>query len=564
MSRGAQGRKAAKGRGPDSSSRLRLLDQTVKRAPIVVIATDAEGIITLCCGGALGALGIRQHALVGLSIFNLYRDEPELANSARLALRGETVKAQVVLAGLPFELVFAPDFTRAERLTGMTGVLTQIAEWAQIAEELRRRALYDTITRLPNRNVLLETMAAAAAKHPLEPFSLVAIGINRFSEVNSTFGFHYGDIVLRQIGEHLQRQFPPPAMIAHAGGDEFAVLSPDHNADQMLEMAAEKALEAFDSPFHVEGNPIALEASVGVAIFPGHGSKPDLLLRRAAAAMREAKRQGIGYAIYHAARDDQRINNVALLAELREAVESDDLYLEYQPKLHLASGKFMGVEALVRWQHPTRGAISPGDFIPLAERTGVIHPLSRWVMNRAARQLAEWQGQGHNAPMAVNLSARSFQSEGLVDRIAAIVEVSGIKPDQLEVEITETAVMTNPERAKIVCRRLREMGVGIAIDDFGAGHSPLAYLKDLNVTHLKIDRSFTRDVAVSPDSRAIVGAIVELGRKFGIVTVAEGIEDQASYDILAELGCDQGQGYFIARPMAPADFLEWLSARRQE
>ena len=304
-----------------------------------------------------------------------------------------------------------------------------------------------------------------------------------------------------------------------------------------------------------------LQASVGVALYPGHGGNPGLLMARADAASRAAKKTGTGFAF--PVQDDAQgtVRRLTLTRDLRQAIETDQLVLYCQPKIHIASGAVCGGEMLARWTHPDLGAISPGEFIAIAERTGLIKPLTYWVVKEAARNLHDFAEKGLALPLAVNLSARNLRDPRLIERITGLCTTWGVAPAQMPLELTEGALMEDPENARAVLVRLHDLGFELHIDDFGTGYSSLAYLQRLPVDAVKVDQSFVRKMLTDAGSRAIVRSTIELAHNLGLKAIAEGVEDQATLDLLAEMGCDMAQGFLIARPMAMREFYAWHDAR---
>jgi diguanylate cyclase (GGDEF)-like protein len=386
--------------------------------------------------------------------------------------------------------------------------------------------------------------------------------LDRFKEVNDTFGHHYGDLLLRQAGERLQCALRGADTLARLGGDEFAVLLPVSDEADAADVA-KRLLQTLEEPFAIEGHNLDIGASIGIAVCPDHAGDADTLLQRADVAMYVAKRSGTGYAVYTSDQDQHSPNRLSLAGELRHAIEQDQLVLYYQPKLDLSTREVVGVEALVRWQHPGQGLVLPDQFIPLAEQSGLIHPLAEWVLGEAARQYHQWRSAGFDLPVAVNLSMRNLHDPRLSHTIAHLLATWNLTAAALHLEITESSLMADPDRALAVLGRLRELGLSIAIDDFGTGYSSLAYLKRLPVAELKLDRSFVRDMASDHRDRAIVRSTVELAHNLGLRVVAEGVEDRASQELLALLGCDQAQGYYISRPLPAADLTDWLRDRSQ-
>jgi diguanylate cyclase (GGDEF)-like protein/PAS domain S-box-containing protein len=431
---------------------------------------------------------------------------------------------------------------------------------AQAEAALAHQAAHDGLTGLPNRTLLrtrLQQVLPGSDKNDRAPVALLLLDLDRFKEVNDTLGHQVGDVLLQQIGCRLQGAVRAADLVARLGGDEFAVLLPATDAAGAA-LVAECLVRVLQAPFVLEGQPIDVDASIGIAVAPEHGQDADTVLRCADVAMYQAKRAGTGVALYSAADDEHRPDRLALLGELRNAIDNDELLLHYQPKLDLRDGKLIGVEALVRWQHPQRGFMPPMEFIPLAEQTGLIHPLSRWVLEAALKQHQAWRRVGIDVPVAVNLSRRTLHDPQLPAMVADALARWDVAAGALVLEITESSLMADPVRAGENLSQLRGLGVRISIDDFGTGYSSLASLKNLSVDELKIDQSFVQAMASDASSRAIVRAIIDLADALKLRVVAEGVEDRATWDVLAGLGCEIAQGYFLSRPLA-ADTLEaWL------
>jgi diguanylate cyclase (GGDEF)-like protein len=382
--------------------------------------------------------------------------------------------------------------------------------------------------------------------------------LDRFKDVNDALGHHHGDLLLKQVGPRVLSMLRESDTIARLGGDEFAVLLPATDISGAT-VAAQKILEALERPFVVEGFFLEIGASIGIAAFPEHGEDTDMLMRRADVAMYQAKQSGSGYAVYISEHDRHSPRRLALMGELRHAVERREMVLYYQPKIDLKTGKTVGVEALVRWQHPQHGLIPPDQFITLAEHTGVIKTLTLWVLSDAIRQILEWHQAGMEISVAVNLSPRNLQDLQLPDQIAELLQTQGVRPDWLELEITEGAIMADPGRAMEILTRLRTMGIRISIDDFGAGYSSLSYLRRLPVSAIKVDKSFVIGMTASEDDAVIVRSTVDLAHNLGLKVVAEGVESREVLDRLVAMGCDAAQGNYINRPVPAADLPRWLS-----
>ncbi len=443
----------------------------------------------------------------------------------------------------------------------MQAIARDITERKRAEEVLRHQARYDALTDLPNRTLLHERVAAALGDAPgiPQPLALLLLDLDHFKEVNDTFGHEQGDGLLCQVAARLRVGVRVGDTVARLGGDEFAVLLPGADAAGAARVAAD-IRAALDAPLHVEGQVLRVGASVGIALGPAHGADGTTLLRHADVAMYAAKRARTGYALYDPAQDQHSPERLALVGELRAEIEGGALTLHYQPQVDLASGRVCGVEALVRWPHPRRGLIPPDHFIPLAEQTGLIALLTEWVLAEAVRQGRAWQRGGLLLGVSVNLSMWNLHDPALPARVASLLQEQGLPPAWLRLELTEGALMADPERALDVLTRLAGLGVRLAVDDFGAGYSSLAYLKTLPVDELKIDKSFVRAMATDAADAAIVASTVALGHALGLRVVAEGIEDRATWDLLAEMGCDVAQGYHIARPLPPDALADWLRA----
>jgi diguanylate cyclase (GGDEF)-like protein len=436
---------------------------------------------------------------------------------------------------------------------------------AGASRRLRRQALHDALTGLPNRTLLHERCekAIGAARRHGHTAALLLIDLDRFKEVNDTLGHDHGDELLVEVSRRLSTIVRRGDLLARLGGDEFAVLLCDVPHRGIVAEVATRLHAALERPFDLRGVAINLEASVGVALSPLHGDDVSTLLRRADVAMYEAKQSGARIETYDFERDPYSAERLSLLAELRRALDEDELVLHYQPKISLASGRVIGVEALVRWQHPTRGLLPPAVFVPLAERTGMVADLTRWVLDAAVRECGEWRAAGIDLPVAVNLAAGNIVDAGLPDAARATLERYGVPGNRLECEISEHTVMSDPRRAGEVLARLRGLGIRLSLDDFGQGQSSLSYLKRLPLDEVKIDRSFVLGMAEDDDDAAIVRSTIDLARHLRLDVVAEGVETEEVADDLRELRCDIAQGYHFSRPL-PADALrDWL-ARQQD
>ena len=421
------------------------------------------------------------------------------------------------------------------------------------------QAMHDALTGLANRTLLFDRTerALAAARRGHRDTAVLLLDLDRFKEVNDTLGHHNGDRLLCQVAERLAACLRDADTLCRLGGDEFAVLLPETGLDG-ARTTAERLAAALTAPVELDGLSIAVSASIGIACSPDHGDDAGELLQRADVAMYTAKQSSGHVATYCADRDTYSPDRLSLLGELRTALQDEQLVLHFQPKSDVGSGRLVGFEALVRWQHPTRGLVPPDVFIPLAEHTGLIDALTPWVLERALAACSSWTRQ--DLSVAVNVSVRNLVDEAFPDAVVALLARSRVDPSRVVLEITETSLMADPETALSVLSRLKQAGVRLSIDDYGSGYSSLAYLQQLPVDELKIDRAFVRDIAVRERDRAIVRSTVELGKSLGLKVVAEGVEDPDAWDALAGLSCDELQGYYLCRPMPEGQVDAWTQA----
>jgi diguanylate cyclase (GGDEF)-like protein len=385
--------------------------------------------------------------------------------------------------------------------------------------------------------------------------------LDRFKEVNDTLGHASGDELLKQVGDRLSQSVRESDTVARLGGDEFGVLLPKVVDAEAAVAVARKLRTTLEDPFTIHGLALQMEASIGIALYPEHGGDVQSLLQRADVAMYVAKEHPAGCEVYSRDRDDYSPDRLTLLTGLRRAIDRGELLLHYQPKADLRTGEILGVEALVRWRHPERGMIPPDEFIPAAQKTGVIGPLTMFVLDEALRQCRTWLLQGLELCVAVNLSTRNLLDLHLPEAVAELLARWEVPAGLLELEITESTILADPVRAMQILSRLDEMGVRLSIDDFGTGYSSLAYLKRLPVDELKIDKSFILGMDESENDEVIVRSTIDLGRNLGLRVVAEGVESPQAWSRLAQLGCNVAQGYFLSRPVPAEQLTQWLADR---
>ena len=442
-------------------------------------------------------------------------------------------------------------------------VFSDISAIKDSEHELAHLAHHDPLTDLPNRLLFTDRaeQALASAQVHKRGCALLLMDLDHFKIINDSLGHNVGDQLLKAVGERLKGLFGPGVTLARLGGDEFAVLA--ESCPQVIQAAAiaQRMLDAMKDPFVFDGNQLFISASVGISLFPSDALSAQQLLRNADSALFKAKSVGReGYALYTEELTAHAQNRVEIASELRRALEQQDLRVYYQPVHNLQDSRLLGVEALVRWQHPERGLVPPGEFIPIAERTGLIADIDAWVMDQACRQMCQWLAEG--APLsfvAVNVSSRLFARRELYEQVAQVLHETGLDPAFLELEVTESAVMEDPEVALEQMHRLRELGLRLAIDDFGTGYSSLLRLKRLPVQKLKIDQGFVAGLPWDEDDAAIVRVVIALAQSMGMQVHAEGIEQVEQARFLLEQRCDLGQGYWFGRPM-PASELDWARA----
>ena len=431
---------------------------------------------------------------------------------------------------------------------------------------LEHMALHDPLTGLPNRTLLGDRLRQAllTAQRDRESLSLLIMDIDRFKEINDTLGHHIGDLLLQETANRLRECLRDSDTVARLGGDEFAVILPAAGEGRTVERMAAKLVDALAQPFVIEATELRVDLSIGAAMYPAHGDDVSTLTRLADIAMYEAKRSGTGFAVYSADAGAGLPLRLALASQMPAAMDKDQLVLHFQPKAAIGSGRPVAIEALVRWEHPSLGLLPPDRFIPLAEETGQIKPLARWVLQRAIAECARWRAAGWDLPVAVNLSGRNLHDAGLPRLIDELLRRHELPGRMLQLEITETTLMTDPEVAMHLLESMIEMGVSVAIDDFGIGYSSLAHLRRLPVGELKIDKSFVSEMTTDPSSGVIVRSTCDLGHNLGLVVLAEGVEDRETWELLREHGVDLAQGYFVSRPLPGPALMEWLSNFKQK
>src|SRR3569623_842135 len=535
-----------------------------------IVTIDDKGLIESANQAVRHVFGYTPEELRGQNV-NILMPEPYRSeHDAHIARYLHTGESRILgvgreLSGLRKNgTVFPMDLAVSEMWVGdkrfFIGIARDITERKEQTAAIEYQPLHDALTDLPIRSLLSDRLhqGILSAARQQGPLALIIMDLDHFKEINDTLGHHNGDLILQQVSSRVRHVLRESDTVARLGGDEFAVLLP--NADLVdATRIAKKLLSVLDQPFELEGQSFHVGASLGIARFPDHGRDGTALMKRADVAMYEAKRGKTGCSVYDPAKDQHSLRNLSLMGELKSAIEEDQLVLYYQPKVNMQTGRVSGVEALVRWQHPEHGLMYPDDFIPLAEQAGLIKQVTLWVLQRALALNNEWTEIGVDLSMAVNLSARNLQDNTFPDEVGEVLR--GCQSSQLtrlRFEITETAMMADPARAAEILNALGAMGIRLSIDDFGTGYSSLAYLKQLPVAELKIDKSFVSGMSLDENDATIVRSTIDLAHNIGLRVVAEGVENKRTYEMLGELGCDAVQGYYISRPVAPQELLRWL------
>src|SRR5450830_200047 len=549
------------------------------RAPIGIATIDAQLRIHDPNPALCELLDRSEEALEGkqLAAFVTKEDRTDQKRYLQSLLRGarestandarfERADGKVIWAHVTVSLVRDLDGNPQFAIAMVQNVTERrLAEEAarELASINEHQAMHDGLTGLPNRTLFLDRiqLTLLSTERDGGRVAVLMMDLDRFKEVNDTLGHHAGDILLRELASRLQQTLLATDTVARLGGDEFGLILSGQLEPSDVVALLGKIKRALDPPVIVGDLPLSLEASIGVAMYPDHGFDVESLLRHADVAMYTAKEEGRDYAFYDTAIDRSSPVRLMLVSELRQAIDREELVLYYQPKAVLEGGSVCGVEALIRWQHPLRGLVPPDEFIPTAQETGLIKPLTRYVIDHALKQIVAWKEQGLVLSVSVNLATRNLIDTSFPDEVAALLGKWKVDFSLLESETTESTVLDDPFRTKVVLERLNKMGIRISIDDFGTGYSSLAYLKDLPVSEIKIDRSFVINMHKNDDDRVIVQSTIDLGRNLGLDVVAEGVETKAAWDHLKKMGCGMAQGYFYGRPMPPEAFSEWLTQK---
>jgi len=542
-----------------------------ENTPLGIIHFDGQGRITACNDSLADLIGLtHREAAIGFSLLSI--PDVAFAKAIKQALNGQNAYYQgnyespISGKSIPVEAQIAPVMSDDGSPLGGVIIVSDITERKRYEETIRHLAYHDALTGLPNRLLIHDRISVALpqARRQNQMLALVYLDLDNFKIINDTLGHLIGDRLLQEVAHRLKYLIREGDTVARMGGDEFMFLFPGINETGNVKIIANKILDSFSLPFQVDGHEIHVSASIGISLYPSDGQDVETLIKNADTALYRAKEQGRNnYQLFTPAMNEAFMERMTLAKDLRHALDHGELDLHYQPLIDIKSGRIVGMEALVRWNHPIKGLVLPGKFIPVAEETGLIIPLEKWVLRTACRQNKQWQQAGlPPVRVAVNLSGRHFWQQDVVETVASILHESGLDPKYLELEITESVAIRNTERVGRVLQELRNLGIKIALDDFGIGYSSLSYLRNLPLDSLKIDQSFIRELGEEVAGFAIPQAVISLAKTLDLQVTAEGVEKVEQVTALSNLQCDQIQGYLICKPQ-PAQYIAHLLARTQ-
>lgn len=556
----------------ENDERLRLASVVFDSARDAIIVADTRGRVLAVNQGLARLTGYDAHELRGRPYWMLWAERmprQSLREISSTLAAGQSWKGEFVARRKDGErrtalIRISAVHDKQGILTNLVGIATDVTLQKEAELRAERLALYDSVTNLPNRALLAqraELALALAARHD-QHAAIVLLDLDRFREINDSLGHETGDALLRQVADRLTKNVRAGDTISRLGGDEFALLLPDSDQDGALKLA-DKVLHMFGEPFPLGGHSLRLTSSIGIALSPNDGTSFAELLKNADSALHRAKAEGKNTRIfYDRAMNDATFERLLLEGELREAVRTGDLLVHYQPKVTMLDRGLVGAEALVRWPHPQRGLLAPGDFIPIAESSDLIVALGDCILSEVCRQLAAWRSMGYSpVTVAINLAARHFRRPGLADRVNGMLQAYGVPPELIEVELTESTLLDQRTATLTNLLDLRDLGIRLALDDFGTGYSSLGYLKRLPLDALKIDRSFVRDLVTDPEDRKLAAMVIALGQHLNLDVIAEGVETEKQRRVLVDEGCTLGQGYLFGRPCPADEFAaRWLSS----
>ncbi len=551
-----------------SEQRLRALVQAI---PKQVALKDADGKFLFVNHRFAQLCGLDEQDIIGKTAPQVYPPELQALAQTRdqevLETGGSVEHAIEAAADESQRRFVAIEFPVSDDSGEAAGVGQILSETSQTAttdvDQPDRAGRYDLLTSLANRALFADRLGRALrhAKHGAKPFAMLLLDLNRFTSVNEALGHAVGDAILKETAERLLGAVRDSDLVARLGSDEFGVILTQVSDLEGAERIAKRVLKALRAPYPVDDTAVEVGASIGVALYPDHAEETGDLMQRAEIAMRQAQQERSGFAVYNPVKDQKSLRYLTLTRDLREAIEQDQMSVHFQPKIDLMTSTVRGLECLSRWQHPSQGFIPPDEFIGLAEQTGLINKLTPWVFNAAMAKLADWQNAGLELQLSINVSARTLHDERLPELVANSLRTWAVEPHNLILEITESAIMIDPESAFEVAEQLRQLGVNLSVDDFGTGQSSLAYLKRFPLYELKIDKSFVMQMTQDENDAVIVSATIDLAHNLGLQVTAEGVETEEHASLLKDLGCDVAQGYFFSRPLPADQMTDWLGDR---
>ena len=556
-----------------SEEQMRLLGRVFEKTIEGILVTDENGVIEMVNPAFTAITGYTEEEAVGArpNILSSGRQGAEFYQELWAQLlrngfwQGEIWNRRKSGEAFPEWLTITAMQNQQGRVTHYVGVFHDITELKRSEEQITYQAYHDALTDLPNRLLFNDrlTMATAQARRKNQGLSLLFLDLDNFKNINDSLGHAVGDLLLQSVAKRLLRWVREEDSVARLGGDEFIILLSVDDPDYAVHVA-QRILDSLGEPFWVKGHELYISASIGITLCPQDGHDPETLVSNADLAMYQAKARGRNnYQFFTPALNAQVRHRIALEGNMRRALERDEFQVYYQPKVELETGRMVGFEALVRWERPEVGLVSPNDFIPVAEETGLIVELGKFVLEAACKQTRQWHDQGYShLHVAVNLSPRQFQQKDLVDMVRRTLHDTGLPPQFLELEVTENVVMYSVEDAIQTLRELNELGVNLSLDDFGRGYSSLYYLKRFPIQTLKIDRSFVCDIIHNPDDAAIVNTIISMSRNLNLKVIAEGVETEQQLDFLKQHRCDQMQGFLFSRPVPAVEIDQYLNENR--
>jgi diguanylate cyclase (GGDEF)-like protein/PAS domain S-box-containing protein len=545
------------------------LQAIIHYSPLAIYTRDLAQIVTGWNPAAEKMFGWSESEAIGQPLRIVPKDRlKELEDLSSRLLKGEVIDRVELIrqrrdgSSIHISMSLAPLRDTSGQMNGYLAISADITDRKLAEKKIEYLAYHDALTGLPNRLLLQDRFeqAKAHATRANNHLAVLFLDLDNFKIINDSMGHDAGDALLKQIAKRLSSCVRETDTISRQGGDEFLILLSDLALADDAAPVLVKIIEQLQIPFQSEGQEVATSVSMGVAIFPQDGTSFEALLKKADMAMYQAKEDGRNtYRFFDEAMNVEAVEHLFIRNSLRRAQGRDEFVLHYQPKIELDSGAITGAEALIRWNHPELGLVAPNRFIPVAEESGLIVPMGTWVLGEACRQVFEWNKKGNcSLSIAVNLSAVQFKRGDIEKSVRQALEVSGLEPSLLELELTESILIQNVESVLANVKRLKALGVKLSIDDFGTGYSSLSYLKRFDIDKLKIDQSFVRDLATDPEDAAIVRAIIQMARSLSLRTIAEGVETEAMLQQLRDFGCNEAQGYYFARPMPAVEFASFL------